>query len=162
MKTITAADLRNWVTYCESTGDFIWTGALKRTKAGSLPGCKDGEGYRVMKIKGRMYKAHRLAWLYVNGEWPMGEIDHIDGQRSNNAIGNLRDCTTKENLRARRFSRNPSGYRGVHRMSSGKFRVRLWLDGENKHFGNFEDAELAGLVAYEARLKHYGEFSGGP
>jgi hypothetical protein len=69
-------------------------------RAGDLAGGKPVEGrYRVITIDGVNYPAHRLAWLYVTGRWPHPEIDHIDGDRTNNRFANLREVTHSENMR---------------------------------------------------------------
>lgn len=159
MNKVTHKQLKDWISYNPESGLFHWTGNLKWTEAGKQVGCLDSEGYVVIKMKGRMYKAHRLAWLYVTGEWPSGEVDHINYARADNRFCNLRDCTTQQNLQARRFCKSATGLRNVFHSGS-KFRVRVWVNGRNQHFGTFEDIELAELVAQEARRHSFGEFAG--
>lgn len=156
---ITAEYLRSIVSYDPETGVLLSIGGRKRVPDGKVLGCLDHQGYRLIKIAGKMYKAHRLAWLYMTGTFPKEEIDHINHAVDDNRWGNLREATTAENLRHRRWSKKPSsGARGVYPCGK-KFRVRISVDGKNRHFGTFEDCELAELVASEVRRKTYKEFT---
>ena len=85
-----------------------------RAKQGSVAGYLNTIGYVVIQIAGEKIHAHRLAWLYVHGNWPANEIDHINRKRNDNRIANLRDATRSENIHnASESPRNTSGYRGV-------------------------------------------------
>ena len=102
------------------------TRAIKNTQAGSI----SKEGYIKIKLKGKSYLAHRLIWLMFYGEWPKNEIDHIDGNRLNNSISNLRDVTrsiNQKNAHARKD--NVSGVRGVHYIKhKGEYWVARWSE----------------------------------
>jgi len=110
------------------------------------------EGYLRIRIFDKAYLAHRLVWLYHKGAWPTGEVDHINGNRSDNRIENLRDVPKIENARNRRPSAaNTSGITGVHRVGK-KWRARICVNGKCISLGNFdtiEDAAAARAVANE-------------
>lgn len=106
-KPLTAEFLRHILRYEPETGNFFWENPPSRqTKSGSLAGTRSTEGYWQISIYDRLYRAHRLAWFYTHGDWPANVIDHINGDRTNNSLSNLRDVTQAENLkgfRSRRF-----------------------------------------------------------
>lgn len=96
---VTAERLREVLQYDSETGAFTWR-VLRRYKAtaGSLAGTVGSRGYLQISIDNRLYLAHRLAWLYVHGEWPSATIDHINGTRVDNRLANLRDVSIAENI----------------------------------------------------------------
>ena len=109
-------------------------------------------GHRDIKLKGKNYKAHRLIWLYVHGKFPDGQIDHIDGNPSNNRLENLRDVTNQENQKnAKKPCDNKSGHIGVcWRKDAEKWHARITVDGVLTHLGLFnvlEDAVEARRIA---------------
>lgn len=128
------------------TGLFRWKGRLgPRAAAGNIAGSDDGQGYVRIRIDGRGYRAHRLAWLAFYGSWPNGQIDHINHCRSDNRIENLREVTHSENQRnASRSKRNTSGHAGVSFESRcGRWKVEVsTMDAtgisRRKHIGYFE------------------------
>lgn len=100
---LTAEAIRALLRYEPETGHFYWLlNRGSKIKAGQRAGAVSSEGYCQISIYDRLYRAHRLVWLYVHGEWPSQTIDHIDGNRLNNRLDNLRDVSLKENM---------SGYR---------------------------------------------------
>jgi hypothetical protein len=110
---ITQAELKEEVNYDSETGLFTWNkrkfGVTLGMGAGSI-----NDGYLCIKVKGKSYKAHRLAWLYETGAWPKEQIDHIDGNRLNNKICNLREARLIDNAKNRCVSRtSKTGIRGV-------------------------------------------------
>lgn len=135
------------------------------TRKGKRAGNVDGRGYRQVCLNGKRYKEHHVAWFMVNGVWPKDIgmcIDHIDGNRSNNAISNLRLATTQENNRNGTLrSDNTSGHKGVYwRAERKSWRVVLNVSkGKVKQFGCYKDFELACLVADAAREKYHGNFA---
>lgn len=161
-KIISHAELLNLLHYDPDTGLFKWlvAGRNQHQKVGAVAGSLKPNGYIEMKIGGRMYKAHRLAWLYVHGEWP-DVIDHISRVRNDNRISNLRSCTKKQNMsNLNVYANSSSGFRGVsfHKDTS-KWQVIVSVNGKRTHFGLYDDVELAGLVAQEVRVKYHGEFA---
>lgn len=137
---VTQARLFEVVAYDCATGDFI-------RKSNGLPvGSINKLGYCVIRIDNRLYAAHRLAWLYAHGKWPDGVIDHINGERSDNRIENLRDITKAENHQniKRAQSNNKSGYLGVsYNVKRKHFIAQIVVGGKLKYIGSFNSPELA-------------------
>lgn len=128
---------------------------------GQVAGCvHKGSGYIHVKIKAKAYKAHRLVFLYHHGYMPEC-VDHIDGDKTNNKIENLRAATKEENCRNQKVrSTNKSGYKGVKWVEHcKKWQVEVCKNYKQLRFGMYEDLELAGLVAIEATELIHGRFS---
>lgn len=108
-------------------------------------------GYVIIRINGRGYRAHRLAWLYVYGQWPTLMIDHINGKRSDNRIENLRDVQAYVNVENQRRAQatNILGVLGVSRHFN-KYRAKISIDGVCRHIGCFNTEK----EAHEAYLAH--------
>lgn len=119
---ITQKFLQEQLNYCEKSGIFIWKISKGgKAKKGSIAGSFDSKGYNQIKILGKLYLAHRLAWLYVYGEMPNSDIDHIDRNQKNNSIKNLRLCTHSENHQNINLrSSNKSGHCGVFQVKRNK------------------------------------------
>lgn len=113
-------------------------------------------GYVCVGIKGKLYQAHVIVWLIYNGKMPDNEIDHIDGDKLNNDISNLRDVTRSENMRnIKRGIRNKSGTIGVHwDKDAEKWRAKLVVEGKMIHLGRFSNIEDAIKARKEAEVKH--------
>lgn len=155
---ITAEKARDVLEYCQQTGVLRWRVDRGPVKAGQIAGNARPDGYRQLTINGKAYLAHRVVWLLVRGEWPNIEIDHINGNKSDNRIENLRDVAKSVNLQNQfrphkhnRFSK----YMGVSwDRERNKWRASLTLGGKNIKIGRFateEAAHKAYLVA-KARL----------
>lgn len=148
--------LRELLDYDVETGRFVWRQANKRVKAGTVAGYVGSDGYVRIRASGTRFLAHRLAWFYVHGTWPAGEIDHINGDRSDNRIANLRDATTsinQQNQRQARTNNRSSGLLGVTRKRS-KWQAQIETNGRNVFLGCYstkEDAHLAYLKAKRER-----------
>ena len=153
---ITQEQLKAILDYCPETGVFRWrnnVGWNGRIKAGSVAGGLDqSTGYMQIKLFGRRYLQHRLAFLYMTGAWPSKDIDHINGNRNENAWANLRDVSRSINLQnMRRPHRdNKAGKQGVCKTPSGRFRAEIYAENVKKHIGTFDTAEQA-HAAYCAR-----------
>lgn len=154
---LTAEWLRANLTYDHATGVFMWkTRGFGRRMGRSLGTICDG--YLTMKVRGTVYYAHRLAWLFVHGEWPNGLLDHRDDNRSNNAIGNLRVATSAENAARRPARRTIAPSRGVFPHGVG-FVARIHHAGKRHYLGYFSTLAAA-TAAYEAKAKEiHGEFA---
>lgn len=115
---ITQEELKNELLYDECTGVFTRNKKTrgKKSNVGNVAGCLDKDGYIRIKVLGKPYQAHRLAWLYIYGSFPEKYIDHINGQRNDNRISNLRDvdmATNIQNLKKSMSSNKTSGFLGV-------------------------------------------------
>lgn len=144
--------LRTLLNYNPDTGIFSWKARKEKrfdvNFADRTAGTKTKSGYVTIRFKGKRALAHRLAWLYVQGIWPVGVIDHIDRDRSNNRIVNLRDCSHQENILNRNVLPS-SGVKGVYfRRKRKKWLARGYVDGKIKCFGSFTTMEEA-IGSYE-------------
>lgn len=150
--------LREAVTYDRLTGLFHRRMNSSWAKAGDSAGCITGKGYVEFNVLGKLHRANRLAWLYVHGEWPKGQIDHRDGNRANNAFDNLRDVTHLENCENRRKpnKNNSVGLLGVRlHSSSGKYEARIRVAGHLKYLGLHTTPELAHAAYVDAKRIHH-------
>jgi hypothetical protein len=152
-KELSAERLRELLNYDCETGVFTWAGKPNnRVVIGSKAGSITAYGYSAIRIDATRYLAHRLAWLWVYSTWPKGEIDHANGDRMDNRIANLRDCSpgqNRQNMRAA-HSRNKSGLLGVSwSKQKGKWWAQIAVGGKHTHIGFFENKE----IAYEAYVR---------
>ncbi|UVH54668.1 HNH endonuclease [Variovorax paradoxus] len=155
---LTAARLRELLDYDPETGMFVRkVRTAQRHHAGDRADflIKSGnqKGYYRVSIDSRRFLAHRLAWLYVHGEWPKQDIDHRDSDRGNNRIANLRDVSNEVNRQNIRgpMSSNRCGLLGVfYHAQTRKWRARIQVKRRGIHLGLFvtpEEAHQAYLVA---------------
>jgi len=136
---ISQSKLKEKLHYNQDTGVFIWIGTKSNiVKNGDIAGTPSGHGYLIVGIKNKKYYLHRLAWLYVYDEIP-GDIDHINHNRSDNRICNLRNVTSKENSKNRsKQSNNKSGMVGVTWYKNyNKWRSYIKVDGKQISLGYF-------------------------
>jgi hypothetical protein len=149
--------------YDSSSGVFSWRSSRGKVAAGSPAGAINAKGYRCIRIDKILYRANRLAWLVVHGFDPGRlEVDHIDGNRDNNAEKNLRLATTKQNQENRGINKNnTSGYRGVYWSTQKTAWVaELCHNGKSIRLGCFETAEQASIVASAGRAAIFSHDSG--
>lgn len=141
---ISQDELKNLLKYDPTTGIFTWIKcANKNIRVGDVAGTDDKKGYRLIYVKGVLYKAHRLAWLYMYGVFPNNVIDHINQNKGDNRIENLRDCTHSENLQNSKIDkRNKHGHKGIN-FFYGKWRATIAINKKSKHLGLFEKIEDA-------------------
>jgi len=154
----TADDLKKVLSYNPETGVFVWlVRPCKAVKAGDVAGCVEKRiGYNTIGISGKVYKAHRLAWLYVHGEWPTGLIDHINGKKDDNRIVNLRVVLADGNSQNVRKPnrRNKSGFMGVI-FFQNKWRATMSYKGKTKWLGDYATPEEAHQVYLEAKRRYH-------
>ncbi len=158
--------LRGALDYDTETGVFTWvaTPRLRSALIGQPAGYSDPRGYRVIHVKSRGYYAHRLAWFYTHGEWPPNQIDHINMDKSDNRIANLRLATmsqNQQNQQKRKLKRPASSpFKGVHWHRAMKTYVaNICKDGQQIHLGTFGNCAPAAHFAYcVASDKLHGEF----
>ncbi len=148
--------LKNISTYNKHTGLFVSLINSIRgdRKVGDKMGYTDNRGYISFRIGGVTHKAHRLAWLYEYGSWPKNQIDHINGDKSDNRIINLRDVTNSENCQNRRNKNitSISGYTGVTKSHlSNNWTANIGVNGARKYLGTFETPEAASEAYLDAK-----------
>ena len=164
---LTAERVRELLSYDQETGVMRWRVARRSVAAGRVAGYKERDGYLRVKVEARLYPVHRLAWLHFYGEWPVDQIDHINGVKDDNRMENLRDVSqqvNKQNMRkaVRKAILSPfhTGLLGA----SFSLRRQLFISYirdpvamKTKYLGSFVTAEEAHQAYIKAkRLMHEG------
>jgi len=159
-RMLNAEEAKSIMAYNPETGVITWLRHMTpRARAGTEAGVIQSGKYRRIGYLGRYYLAHRLAWLLMTGAWPQGEIDHVNGQKSDNRWSNLRLATSTQNRRNTRHS-NSSGLIGAaYSAHKGMYRASIRIDGKRKFLGWFETAEEASAAYVRASKELHGEFS---
>ncbi len=152
---LSTTELARLFHYNSETGIFTRLVATSsNAPKGGVAGYISPIGYRVIGINGHQYYGHRLAWLYHYGAFPKGQIDHIDGNRANNAIANLRDvaeCVNRQNLR-HPPKHNLLGVLGVSASTTKKrYQAKIQLNGVKHHIGTFDTIEEASAAYVAAK-----------
>lgn len=156
----TCGELKKILEYDASTGVFKWRIDLGSAVAGDIAGYTNTDGYVRIKINGKFYQAHRLAWLYVTGDWPPAKIDHANRVRNDNRWLNLRAATTGQN-NANSVARSSSGHKSVVWSK----RDRIWLvmlksNSKVLRGGRYPCLLDAVAAAIGLRQQVHGDFSG--
>ena len=166
--SLTAERVREVLDYDPTTGVFMWKTRLGSERsiaswntrhAGRRAGRVDNHGYVQIGVAGKLYRAHRLAWLYVYGEWPK-LIDHVDRNRQNNQISNLREATLSQNhANSQPSKKNTSGVKGVTWFAERKkWRAYITIDRRKINLGLHETIEQAEAAVRAISSRHYGDF----
>jgi hypothetical protein len=160
MSELTQERVSELLSYDSEKGVLTWLcsrgSVTKGALAGQLHSDKRNQYIRT-RVDGKKYFAHRLIWLLINGEWPSGQIDHIDGNGLNNRVENLRDVSQSENLKnSRAHLNNSSGETGVfwHKRWE-KWRAQIRANGKANHLGYFQSVDEA-ADAYKSAKDYYG------
>ena len=136
---MTEAMLKKYLHYDRDSGVFTWIKQSGTIKIGNIAGTVHPSGHIYIKIKGKKYKAHRLAWLYEYGILPGADLDHINRIPSDNKISNLREVTTAENAKNRNISkRNTSGVTGVY-FRRNRWNSEITVEYKKVYLGSFID-----------------------
>lgn len=156
---ITQKELKRVLSYNKRTGLFRWKISICNVKKGRIAGTPTSDGYINIRINGRIYRSHRLAWLYVHGRWPNPQIDHKNGKGTDNRWSNLRESTQSQNrANAKKFRRNCSSiFKGVsrHMLCINKWSASF----KGQYLGLFNSPELASAAYVRAAKKHFGRFA---
>lgn len=158
---LTASRLKEVLHYDPETGIFIRLQSCGGIRAGTVCGSINSDGYLDIRVDKKLYRAHRLAWLFETGSWPVGEIDHRNHIKTDNAIANLRDVTHAVNLQNQGRARSDSiiGVLGVTRKGQ-KFTAEITIGGSRKYLGIFDSADAAGRAYQTAKSQgHLGQAS---
>lgn len=152
---LTQERLKELLHYDADTGVFTWLKNRSNVKAGSLAGALRKNGYIQICLDRKFWLAHRLAWLYMTGQMPDDQVDHIDGNGINNSWLNLRPSTTKQNAEnLKQLKNNSSGFRGVvYYKRTNRWMAQLQHNGKNMCLGYFLTAEQAADVARAKRAE---------
>jgi hypothetical protein len=154
--------LFNYLNYDPNTGVFTWKVNTARSGTISeIAGNVNCRGYRSIWINGLQFKAHRLAWAMSYGEWPDLDIDHINQNKSDNRICNLRHASRSENMFNRgKNKNNKSGIKGVHFCKcTGMWRAQMILNFKHVNIGRFKTKEEAAEAYLKKAKEHRGEFA---
>ena len=161
---LTSSILKSILYYDPSSGKFYWK---ERTSSSNNPSKEAGTTknnrkvrYRVIRIDGVGFYAHRLAWLYMTGEWPRCQVDHRDGDGLNNKWKNLRECNNSENSwNTSRYSDNTSGHKNIfHDKKYDKWVVIITAYGKRVFTDRYDCLHKAKEVAEKMRELHHGDF----
>ena len=142
-------------------GELYWMiNPCKNVKIGDMAGSLNNKGYKRTSINKKIYSIHRLIFLMFHGYLPK-VLDHIDGNRLNNQIENLREATAAQNQHnSKKPITNTSGVKCVfwHKQTK-KWQVKLKTNGVSKSFGLYNDIEVAKFIAETMRYKYHGAFA---
>ncbi len=156
------SDLKEMLSYDPKTGVFRWRtrhGRGLAGQSGSVAGGLNLGGYWTIALRGRRYYAHRLAWLFTHDTWPTHQIDHIDRNRSNNRISNLRAATNAENAR-NSGPRKPLRFKGTYfHRQSGLWAATVMTAGRKRSLGYYKTEKLAHAAYAAAATIDHGEFA---
>lgn len=155
---ITADQLRTHCDYNPETGAFTRRESHRRWKAGTVMAGTESHGYTLIWLMGKQRAAHRLAWLWMTGAWPSQDIDHIDGNRSNNCWANLRHVdrsTNLENLRTAKTNNRSTGLLGAYPSTPGRYTSRIQVRGVDKYLGCFGSPEEAHAAYLSAKREFH-------
>jgi hypothetical protein len=152
--------LLEFTEYDPETGVFRWRKSTgSKSVVGKQIGSSHSEGYFEARIAGKRCFLHRAAWLYMTGEWPK-EIDHINGDRSDNRWSNLRLASRQQNSANQKLKKtNTSGLKGVHRNSRGRWIASIHFDYKTRYLGSFDNKEEAHAAYMAAAQQYHGEFA---
>lgn len=135
---------------------LLWLSpTARRSKRGEVAGTIRPDGYRQVCVDGKLYLTHRVLWLMRTGEWPDGEVDHINGNKQDNSEENLRSVSKSgnmQNIRRAFTSNTSSGMLGVSvERKTGKFYSRICVNGKQRSLGTFDSADAAHAAYVHAK-----------
>jgi len=161
MIKLTQEYLKEIIDYNPETG--IMTNKKTRSSnavAGKIINCSTStKKYGRVTINKKTYRLHRLIWFYMYGKWPKNEIDHINGNTSDNKLCNLRECSRQENIFNRKSTKGSSSkYKGVS-LKNNKWIVQIQINKINKYIGSFSNKVEAALAYDTAAKKYHKEFA---
>ena len=163
-ESLTADRLRAVLNYDPETGGFTWrvTGrgiAFLGAPAGTKSDSGSGKIYLKIRVDGRLYFAHRLAWLWLHGEWPTDQIDHRDGNGQNNSEANLRPSNQTQNLgNVGRRSFSKEKYKGITKHGA-QWLAQICHEGNSQYLGLYDDPVSAAKAYDLAAMQKFGSFA---
>lgn len=154
--------LKTLLSYNPESGHFIWlVSTSNRALVGTVAGCLCRKsGYVLIGIDGVVYKANRLAWFYMTGEWPAGIVDHRNTIRNDDRWDNLRLATQAQNLSNRGAQKNnTSGFKGVSEYAPGRWCARVTASGKTRRMNGFSDPADAAMAYARMANEVHGDFA---
>jgi hypothetical protein len=159
MPSLTAHRLRELMDYDPNTGVFTWRIARGLGVRGGVAGTINGGGYRVIGVDGAKRQGHRLAWLHMTGNWPVGQVDHKNGIPSDNRWSNLRVATSSQNQRNARPHRD-AGLKGTSfNKKRNHWRAHIYVAGRQIYLGAFDTAAEAHAAYRRAAVQRDPDFA---
>jgi hypothetical protein len=167
----TADRVRELLEYDAQTGFLTWRVRPATTPnerlwniryAGKQAGCVANTGYVLVRIDGRLCAAHRIAWAWMTSAWPEDDldVDHANGNPSDNTFSNLRLASRAENIANSKVSiNNRLGKKGVYRVCSGRYGAGIRVNGRAHYLGYFDTPEEASAAYVAAAEKYFGRFA---
>jgi hypothetical protein len=157
---MTFQKLNSLLSYDPDTGHITWRISKGRVRAGSAAGSISGNGYLYIRVDKKNYSAHRLAWLLFYRSWP-AVLDHINRNKLDNRICNLRQATPSENGANRGVQKNSrSGLKGVHKANQANgWQAQIKINGKVRHLGTFDTPEEASAAYNASSRKLFGPFA---
>ncbi len=152
-------NLKEHFSYDPDTGVITALSNRGRVRKGMELGSKTVAGYLTVSLNGKSYLCHRLAFFLINDAWPVNDVDHINGDRSDNRWCNLRQATRQQNLFNKLGNKAKTLPRNVYPHKSGRFRVKMKIDGLTRHFGYYSSVEEAADKANQIRKLFHGEYA---
>lgn len=158
--SLSQARVKELLKYDPTTGDLVWLVSRGKAKVGKVAGCIYSDGYRVVEIFGERYRSTHLAFLLMTGKMPREMVDHVDGTKSNDRWGNLREATRSQNGANQKLqSRKNLPLKGVERTPGGNYRASLRHHRKLIHLGTFGCPAAAHFAYAVAADIHHGEFA---
>ena len=150
---LSLSELKTRLHYCPDSGAFTVVLPRGGRAVGSRAGHSHVLGYRTVNLLGHHYKEHRLAWFYAHGAWPEQQLDHINGDRSDNRLANLRECTQSQNSQNHGVSKaSLTGVTGVRFLPrDGVYHAAITVKGKAQHLGSFHTIEEAASARGRAK-----------
>lgn len=158
---LTQARLQELFAYDPAIGVFVRRQRRGSGRAGQIAGTDNGWGYLQIVIDRKIYVAHRLAWLYVTGEWPARQLDHINGIRNDNRLANLRGATGSQNhCNIPKYKNSSTGVKGVSLHARiGKYQATIQVNNKKRFLGYFADVDSAAAAYAEAAKVLHGDYA---
>ena len=154
--------LRSVLEYDADTGIFTWlVKPAQCVHVGDIAGTLDSRGYRQIRLNGKKELAHRIAWAMAYGEWPTHCIDHVNHDKADNRLSNLRAATASQNrYNMPKYKNNTSGIKGVSfNRKAGKWRAFISADGVKKYLGEYHTKEAAASARASAAQLLHGDYA---